>query len=330
MDDIEKKILSYPHLSTEEQREIEAYVESNPEWASLLQDVRSLERFSADLNEDLPSDALLATYVTIQYLHPDGSREVPSSLQSAFARLEAQIEEDEALRQKAEAARQRLKEAEAALDPVPHFEALTGHTLAKREEKEEAEATEPAPQEAPAPSILAPFFNLPVLVRRAMAVAVLLVGLYGGLYAVSVATQSPLQRLAAVNVSDQVINSYAATETRSATPSSDTLTVDERYLEALSILRAARTSTLGLFPRYDEGKLARAERLFTQVVEQVDSGSFLALEARFHLGKISLAQGEVETARSHFKTVVKREGRKMGEAVEILKTLQEEYPVQGR
>ncbi len=324
MNDIEEQILSYPHLSVEEQREIEAYVESNPEWASLLRDVRSMEHLSANAQADLPSDALLATYVVVKTLHPE---EAPARLQAAFSTFEARLEDDESLQREVDAARRRLKEAEAAVDPVSHFEALTEHELetdATPERTEEPEPASAATQET-TPSLLEVFLNLPRLARRGAVVAVVLVGAYGALYGVSQATQSTLDRLAAVKVSDQVVESYSDANMRSAGPEPDTPSVDDRYLEALSALRDARVSTLGLFPRYDSEKLTQAEQRLDQVVEQVEPGSFLALEARFYLGKIALAQEEVRAARRHFKTVVKGEGRRADQAYEVLKTLQQEY-----
>jgi TolA-binding protein len=327
MNDVEEKILSYPQLPVEGRREIETYVESNPEWAPLLRDVRTLERLTADVQESLPSDALLATYVVAQYLHPG---EVSSTLQSAFSQLEARIEEDEALRREVNAARRRLRDAEASIDPVSQFEELTGHVLDTESETEGVEAPETAAQSAEksTPSIGTVLRSLPLLARR-FAMAVVLLGVtYGGLYGVSVATQSPLDRLAAVNVSDQVIENYVGTETRNAISEPDTLSVDGRYLKALSALRAARTTTLGLFPRYDAGKLERSRRLLEQVLNRVDPGSFLASEAHFYLGKIALAQERTDAAQKHFKTVVKRQGRKREKAYEILKTLQQERLMQ--
>lgn len=322
MDDVEERILSYPHLSVEEQREIEAYVESNPEWAPLLRDVRSIESLSPTAEGTLPSNALLATYVAIRHFHPE---EVPPKLQTIFSKLEARIESDEALQREAEAARRRLREAEAAVDPVSHFEALTEHALEK--EPERADHADPASStdQNTGPSLLDGLLNLPHLVRRGAVVAIVLVGLYGGLYGASLATQSTLDRLATVEVSDQVVESYATTETRAPLSGTDTASADNQYLEALSTLREARVSTLGLFPRYDSEQLEQAERGFARVLEQVEPGSFLALEAHFYLGKIALAQDEVGTAQRHFKTVVKREGRRADEAYEILKTLQREY-----
>ena len=317
MNDVEEQILSYPHLSAEEQREVEAYVESNPEWASLLQDVRSIEALSASAQTGLPSDPLLATYVTIRHLHPE--EDVPPGLDTAFSKLETRIEHDASLRQKVDAAQRQLREAEAAIDPVSHFEALTEHTLEKE--------TEPASTESPgtAPSLLKVFLNLPRLARWGAVVAVVLVGTYGALYGVSQATQSTLDRLAAVEVSDQVVENYATTELRGAQSGTDTASVDDQYLEALSVLREARSSTLGLFPQYDPERLEQAKQDLDRVLEQVEPGSFLALEAHFYLGKIALAQEEVDAAQRHLKTVVRREGRRADEAYEILKTLQQEY-----
>ena len=333
MNDIEEHILSYPHLPEERQREIEAYVKSNPKWAPLLRDVRSIEDLSASKQADLPDDALLATYVVVQHLHPEGVGERPNRLQSAFSELEARIESDEALRRKVEAARHRLKEAEAAIDPASHFEALTGHHLEREHEAESARAVDPESASSEAreasSSLWEGLLNLPQLVQRGAVVAVILVVGYAGLYGVSRATQSTLDRLAAVEISDQVVENYATADMRSPAPEADTLSVDDRYLEALSALRSARVSTLGLFPRYDSDALARAEKQLDRVLAQVEPGSFLALEAHFYLGKIALAQEEVDAARGHLKAVVKGESRRAKEAYEILKTLQQERGVGG-
>jgi hypothetical protein len=326
MDNVEEQILSYPHLPVEEKRDVEAYVEANPEWAPLLRDVRSIEHLAGRTEADRPSNALLATYVTVQHLHPE---EVPSRLQDAFAELEARIEEDETLRRDLDAARRRMQEAEAAVDPVSHFESLTDHTLDPEPSPESAADPESSEAGEASPSLLEVFLNVPVLLRRGAVAVVVLAGVYGVLYGASTALQSPLDRLATVEVSSQVVDSYAETTLRDPVPEADTASVDERYLKALSTLRGARTSTLGLFPRYDQDALARAERGLSRVLEQVDAGSFLALEARFYLGKIALAQEEVQAARRHFKAVVKGDGRRSQEAYDILKALQREFEANG-
>ncbi len=333
MENIEEQILSYPHLSVEKQREVEAYVEAHPEWASLLQDVRSIESLVRNADGSSSSDALLTTYVVVQHIH---SEEAPSTLTEAFRRLEKRMEDDPDLRERAEAVRRRLEEAEASVDPVSHFEELTGHSLDLEAEGASAAAETTASSREAAPnrgavdalrSFVDDLLRLPLAVRGAGAAVALLLGTYAVLFAASEATQSTLDRLATVDVSNQVVDNYTSTATRSAVPSSDTLTSDQLYVDALTALQEARTSTLGLFPSYDAEKLKRVERLFNQVLDRTESGSFLALEAQFYLGKVHLARGEVEAARSNFKMVVKQEGRNAAEAHDILETLQEEYSV---
>ncbi len=326
MNDVEEQILSYPHLSREKQRDIEAYVERNPEWAPFLDDIRSVEGLASRVSTGLPSDPLLATYVMV--IHLDFEETRSPRLREAFARFEARIAEDGALQREVEAAERRLKKTEAVVDPVSHFEALTEHDLGVEEEAHarapDTAGSEPAPSSAASSSWWDVIGGLPRGVPRGVAVAVVLVGLYGGLYGISLSTQSTLDRLAAMEVSDQVVDNYASARMRSAAPEASSA-ADERYLEALSILEKARISTVGLFPRYDTDRLDRAQKHLGAVLEKAEPSSFLALEAHFYLGKIALAQENVDAARTHFKTVVRREGRQTQEAYEILKTLQQEY-----
>lgn len=333
MQNVEEQILAYPHLPVEKQREVEAYVEDHPEWASLLRDVRSLESLTREQETEFSSGALVTTYVVAKHLHPG---EVSSELKEAFRRLEQTMEDDPALRERVEAAQRRVEEAEAAIDPVSHFEELTGHALQPDVDKASASAESAAAAREPARGrdALAPIrsfvdelFRLPLAVRAAGAAVALLLGTYVVLFAASEASQSPLDRLATVDVSNQVVDNYASTATRSATSPADTTTADQLYIDALTAVQDARTSTLGLFPSYDAEKLERAEQLLEQVLDRTESGSFLALEAHYYLGKTHLAQEQIEVARSHFKTVVKQEGRMAEEARDILETLQEEYPM---
>ncbi|MCS3685377.1 tetratricopeptide repeat protein [Salinibacter ruber] len=326
MNDVEEQILSYPHLSREKQRDIEAYVEQNPEWAPLLNDIRSVESLASHESTGPPSDPLFATYVMVRHL--DRGETKSARVREAFARFEARIAEDSALQREVEAAERRLKETEAAVDPVSHFEALTEHDLEVEEEANvqapDAAGAEPGSSSAASSSWWDVIGGLPRGVPRGVAVAVVLVALYGALYGISLTTQSTLDRLAAMEVSDQVVDNYASARMRSAAPEASSA-ADERYLEALSILEKARISTLGLFPRYDTDRLDRAQKRLGAVLEKAEPNSFLALEAHFYLGKIALAQENVDAARTHFKTVVQREGRQTQEAYEILKTLQQEY-----
>lgn len=321
MDDVEERLLSYPHLPPDEQRELHDYVESNPEWASLLRDVRALEAATTFSEEDEPAP-LVATYVVVQDLHPGA---ISPALEGAFERLEARIEQDEELQQEIALARERLAEAQAGYHAGARFEELTGHRLEAGSTVDDAASstrtTEPSP--GGALPLVGLFRDLPVLVRGGVAAAALAVLLYGGLYAVSSASQSTLDRLAVIEGNDAVVEEYVETQTRAVVPGPTTTQADSLYVAALATLRGARVSTLGLFPRYEREPLRRSEELFRQVLPKVEPSSFLALETHFYLGKIALARGDRETARAEFRAVVEREGRRMTEAQRILKRLQE-------
>jgi tetratricopeptide (TPR) repeat protein len=339
MDSVEEQILSYPQLSTPERRDVEAYVENNPEWAPLFRDVRALESSLRGLPEDpdgSPFDPVLTAYVVAEHTGlPDRS----ARLKKAFSRLEAALADSPELRERADAIRERLERAEAELDPVSHFESLTGHSLSTTTETAAStdEAAEPTPEYETDEGVLTTaqrlvdqFFALPLAVRGAGTAVAVLFGAYVVLFAASRATQSPANRLAAVEVSDQMVESYYSTRTRSAVPARDTLTADDLYLRALSTLRGARTSTLGLFPSYDADSLRRAEVGLKRAIQRAGPDTFLTLEARFYLGKVYLAQERVEDARTQFETVVERDGRRAPDARRILQTLREEYKGSGR
>ncbi len=326
MENIKEQIFAYPQLSTEEQRAVEAYVEANPEWASLLRDIRKIE---SSIQEFPDAGPVLTTYVVAQCV---GMEEPSPMLRDAFARLERALEQDDELRDRAEEIRSRLERAEKEIDPVSHFESLTGHSLTGSGGSDtSSEATgsqnDRSVQQQGAGSfvwqLVDEFRALPLVVRGIGAtLGVLLVG-YFVLFTVDTATQSPLDRLAAVEVSDQMVESYYSTETRGAAPAADTLTTDELYLRSLSTLREAESSTFGLFQRYNPDSLRRAEKGLRRVLERTDPNSFLALEARFYLGKTYLARERVDEACTHLETVVEEDGRRADEARRILDALDE-------
>ena len=334
MDDVEEQILSYSQLSDAEKQAVEAYVEDHPEWAPLLRDVRALEATAREARVDpaAADDPLLAAYVVARHL---GTGDESPALAEAFEALERRMEEEPALRERVEAARQRLQNAEAAIDPASQFEELTGHSLPAEASPvpagRSANATPAADRDpaAPTTSVVDRLMGLPLAVRGVGAVVVLLLGTYAALFVASTASQSALDRLAAVDVGDQMVESYYSTNTRSATaPTRDTAQAGTLYLDALATLRGARTSTLGLFPSYDTDAVEQAEAQLKRVLDRTEQDSFLALEAQFYLGKAHLAQGQVAAARNRFAAVVEREGRLAEEARRILDALQEEAPAE--
>ncbi|PSQ62535.1 MAG: hypothetical protein BRD25_05265 [Bacteroidetes bacterium QH_1_61_8] len=200
MENVEEQILSYPHLPVEKQREIESYVESHPEWAPLLRDVRSIESFIRDAGTESSSDTLVTTYVVVEHLHPGA---VPSGLKETFRRLEKEMEGNSTLRKRVQSARRRLEEAEAALDPVTHFEEVSGHAF-ETDAKESSTTADPAASTGKETrgtgssfgAFVDELLRVPTPLRWAGAAAALLLGAYGTLFVISQSSQSTLDRLA--------------------------------------------------------------------------------------------------------------------------------------
>jgi TolA-binding protein len=330
MDDVEEQILSYPHLPDEQKRKVETYVEEHPEWAPLLRDVRNLESVARDGGEPFSGESLVVAYAVAQHLEVEVESD---AMAEAFEAIERRMKENDGLHTQVEAARRRLREAEAKVDPVSQFEALTGHSLT--EETSPSGVAEPnrsstRREGAAVSSFIDRVMALPLAVRGVGAAVVVVLGTYAALFAASTASQSPLDRLAAVEVSEQMMESYySSPTTRGLSRSSDTAQAGALYLDALSTLREARTSTLGLFPGYDSTAVQRAEAQLRRVLEQTEPDSFLGLEAQFYLGKAYLAQGRVDAARARFETVVENEGRRAEEARRILRDLGDISPESG-
>jgi hypothetical protein len=305
MKNVEARILEYPDLSPAEQQAVDDYVHDHPQWAALLEDVKAL-------------DALL------------GDARAPDKPPHAEA-----SDREERVR--------RLRALEAETEaPAAHFEALMGHPPSGRSEERSpasGRVSEPAGWGVPRPDRAARAKGGARVLRgrwvRYAAVALLAVAvLYGALFAASRLSQSDMERLALVEGDRLSVEGYGLRGMRtrsgpSETTAGDSTRLDQRYLRGLRLLRAARTSTLGLFPRYDDAQVGRAARELEAVAEDAETDSFLQLEALFFLGKARLAQGDRVGATRALRRVVTGEGRLAPEAQEILTTLYEDAAYDG-
>ena len=328
MDNIKEKILRFDTLSAEDQQAVEAYVDAHPEWRALFDEVRALSDMAREARIlRHVDDETLAYYVVAEHTELGAS----PALRRIFDELEACLDDDPELRTRYDALASRLEELAASFDPTAQFEALTGFEVASlkglsSDDASDAPAGRPAEQAAPSSSEHeALVVSLPRAVRWAVAAVVVIGVLYGGLFAASRVMQSDVERLASVEPGETRVEGYSLT-LRGAPAAADTTSTDALYLQALRTLRDARTTTLGLFPRYDQQKLGQAEQLLQRVIKREESRSFLQVEAHFFLGKVHLGQGKIEAARSNFQTVATSEGRRAAEAVEILTQLQKQYP----
>lgn len=323
MENIEEKILQFVELSPDEQQAVEAYVDAHPQWRPLLEEVKALEevRREVQLLREVDDEAL-AYYVVAQHFGVGAS----APLQRVFDRIEARLARDPAFRDRYEVLIRRLEEIASGLDPIAQFEELSGFRVAAEGEmKPDRDRVErdAARNGRSFVNEVARIIPHPHVMRWAVAAVLVVAVLYGGLFVVSYATQTETERLALVDASEIEVEGYEL-NTRGSQEPLDSLSTDTLYLEALYTLREARTTTLGLFPRYDQEKLDQAEELLRHVIEREADDSFLQHEAYFFLGKVHLAQGEIEAARSNFKAVAMREGQRTDEAVQILTELEEQ------
>ncbi|ACY46912.1 hypothetical protein [Rhodothermus marinus] len=320
------KILRYPWLSRETQREIEQEALRDPAWRELLEAVQSIMPLlqSLPLTPEGPmSEEMLAFYLVTRRL---SDRPLPPSLAALFARLEAQLEADPTLRSRCEEMARQLDELVRKFDAPAHFERLTGRSLERETEPALIVAEESASFAAPeggravvdAPNRLtqrpelagAPDRPAQRLARRSAwrwvergaFVVVVLSVIYGGLFWWSRASQSELERLGFIAPAQLEVEQYRGEAAPGASEAERT------YQEALREIRAAHRSFLGLFPHYDAERLARAESLLVAVVTAAPESSLLRQEAQWLLGKVRLLRHDVDGARQVLQEVAAREG----------------------
>ncbi len=341
MDKIEALLLNYDELPTAERAEVDAYLAEHPEAAPLLAEGRALRALleeAARAGADVPDAETVAQYVAAQYMaqHP-----LPPDLAALGRRIEATFAEHPEVERQYSIMRDRLKTlTTGAESPRAQFQRLTGRRLGG------AQHASAPPRSAP-PALASrhttdrndrsrgwrtsvvdrhalPLLQRVSLPRLAFAATFALVLLYSGLVVAGRAGQPQNVRLADLGA---VETEFAGLRLRGADGEMDPAA--DRYAEALEVLHDARTSTLGLFPRYESEKLNEAIGLLKQAVELGGQDSALGLEAWFLIGKILLYEGDFEPARAAFQLVVQRQGLSAPDAQRILDQLRPAPAVDG-
>lgn len=312
MEPMEDRIWAYGELRPEEQAVVDAYVRRHPGLQAHLDRAKALYGLveaARVLGEEPVRDEALAFYAASRLY---AAYPPPEPLRTRFARIEQALREDAALQARYELLQHRLRELEAQSDPVAQFERLAGYRL-------DAPAAR-GPDAPPGPR--APDRDLvrgPSLYRWAVAASVALVALYGVLFFAGRAGQPYPQRLA---WQDRAEAGWEQLRLRGEEPAGEAEVLPESFLrQGLASLQAARATTIGLFPRYDQARLAEAVQAFEQVIRLEGPSTYLALEARYYLGVARLAQRDVAGARAAFTEVIGREGGKAPEARALLAAL---------
>lgn len=339
MDDIDDQILNYDDLPAEERRAVDAYLAEHPEAEALLAEgraVRSLLEAAARLGAEVPDAESIAQVVAAQHM---AQRPLPADLAALGRRVEEAADRHPEVERRHHIMQDRLKTLTAGAEsPRAQFERLAGRRLGARWRPESSSAS--ATQPAAAPAATAPrrdrskgwrasvtdhpslsLFRQMSLPRLAFAATFLVVLVYGGLFLASRSVQPRTARLADL---DAVENDFAGLRLRGPDGQVDPAT--GHYAAALETLAESRSSTLGLFPRYDAGGLTEAIHLLREVVELEEEDSALALEAWFLIGKILLYEGELDVARGAFQIVVEQQGLSAPDAQRLLSEIAEIAP----
>jgi hypothetical protein len=90
----------------------------------------------------------------------------------------------------------------------------------------------------------------------------------------------------------------------------------------LGLLREARSTSVGLFPRFDPGKLEEAELRLARVIGLEEENSYLALEAYYFSGIAKLARHDVSGAYDAFQQVIAGSGQKTPQARQLVAELE--------
>lgn len=315
MKHIEEQLARFIHLSPDEQRAVEAFVNEHPEWEARLEEVRTLDPLLEHvytLQGDPPDEETLAYYLYAQQT----TNQQPPLTKDLFDQLTEQIDQDPTLKAQTEAVSLRLQELEAASDAAAQFERLTGHKLQENPTR--------AVDRQPQAHRHARIYRLNQRVMRWGVAAVLAFGgLYGGLFLASHLSQSEAGRLASLTSDDAHI--LIPETLRSGTLPDSTLQTSPAplYNEGVDFFDAARaTQFLGFFPTYDAALLDSALAHFNAVLQVAESNSYEALEAHFMLGRIHLLNDDTASAKASLQRVVDGGGNKIREAERMLARLE--------
>jgi hypothetical protein len=326
---IETLLLNYDALTPAERDEADAHLAAHPQADTLVAEGRALRALLeqvAHAGADVPNPEAVAQYVVAQYM---ARGPLPPDLAVLGRRVEAAIRTHPQVERQYSIMQDRLRAlTDHAASPRAHFERLVGYSLDAAPGADTpmappmtaAAAPDPAPHDLRHPWRSSPGGAPPalrrVVPRLLLAASLLLALAYGGLLLASNAKQTDLERLANLGA---VPAEYEGLRLRGMDGIMDPAA--DRYAAALDRLNDARSTTLGLFPRYDEAGLDSTLLLLREVAALDDPDAALGLEAWFLIGRILLHQGEVEAARSALRLVVERQGPSTPDARRLLDAL---------
>ena len=336
MDSITTLLLNYDLLTDGERVEADAHLAAHPEDAPLVAEGRALHALldhAAKAGAELPDVEAVAQFLAMNV----GHHPPPPELATLGDRIEAAFAAHPELERQYSMMQDRLRTlADGAESPRAQFERLAGYDLDGLPSARTPTMASPVSPDTPPPppqklrtwrARAEEVEDRPLLQRLSfprllLAATVLGALVYGGLFLASNAQRTELEHLASL---EEIPVEYEGLRLRGADGFADPAA--ERYAAALDRLHAARSSTLGLFPHYDEAQLDTTLYLLREVTQLDAPDAPLGLEAWYLMGRIFLYRGEVEPARKALQLVVERQGPAAPDALRLLDALPSERVV---
>jgi hypothetical protein len=296
----------YVDASPAERRRIERSLRNAPDRGASLEDDLTLAKMMVKAREfeSVPlSEDVIEWYVSVTYL---GMDRLPVHIRDVVERLQITIEGDPALKLSVDRMLQRMKEIDSRSDAMAQFEALTGRKLSGAQAPALA-VTDPG---LAAPQPEKPVYRAdrpPVERSRNRVLRVGISAALAGAIALAVVTVSrPAYQ-------DLAFNEAVAFESNTRAAGVELPEADAMFLDALTDIREARSSILGLFPRYDQGRLAASTGKLNQVIRSSDD-PYLIEQARYFRGTVQMTMGNLNTGCSEMEELGRAQGARAQDA----------------
>ena len=316
METIKDQIWNYGQLSTSDRQEVEAYVDAHPEYRDFLDEVKWLYACFAEagiLGSGSVTDEALAYLVASKYVekHP-----VPPLLEASYYRLANKVAEDGDAEARYLEIKQRMEYVASFSDPSSEFERLTGHSL-----------DDPAWEEGDAWASRALKFSedrgavAPLKFRSRQVKRMAFPAFAGlGLVLLSIWFGNANERLAYTEPvwlgSDAELIALRAIDLPL-----DSIPGDVLILKAQLVLNDAQQHWMNSYYWYNGSLLDRAEEMFMEVINRSGNSERLIAASSYFLGKIHLARGDKQKARSYLKDAAQLQETWSYEAGELLKRI---------
>lgn len=320
---IRQHLLLYDDLSSVERSETDVYLRSHPEGWAVVEEGRRIRRLVSDglldrHDEDLPLFvAVLGT----------GRDALPPHIDRIRRRIMTAAADDPAVVSEFAEYGERLKLiVEALPSAAEHFAELRGRAIDKNTQRSMRERLKSArPHLRAAVRRAYATTKSAVDPKRLAAAAILIATLFGATWIVSDASQPLNVRVAALeNLPDEI----DALTLRDGDGGVDEIV--SLYSSALAAIRDSRTTTFGLFPRFDISGLAEADLALGAIIGNEPASSAISLEARYVRAKLHVHRNQIDSAVRDLEIVVAQQGPSARDAESLLKTLSKRARVEGR